>query len=76
MRTGCPLALVDEDAGNGGFKIRDIRDGRSIAWRFCLADATAIAARLNASYPSGSIAPAYDTLVHEAVELRLGGGVV
>lgn len=56
---------VAYDAGNGGYNVVDSRDGRSVAWRYRIADAAAVAASLNASYPPLSIPPAFDTLVFE-----------
>lgn len=52
----------------GGHHVVDMREGLSIAWRECLESAAAVVAHLNACYPAGVPAPAWDSLVHEVRE--------
>lgn len=66
------LALIDTDP-EGGYNVIDTRDGMELAWKSELPDAAAVAASVNAQYPSGAPAPAYDTLVHEIRMERIGG---
>lgn len=61
-----PLALIVEDP-DGGFNVIDTRDGRALAWRSELASVNAIASRINAEYPPGAPAPAWDSLLHELI---------
>jgi hypothetical protein len=70
-----PLALVDRDA-DGGFYVRDSRNGGPIAWRAYLSNAASVACWVNASYPVGSIPPARDTLIFEVASLRIAGELV
>lgn len=68
--------VVAEDPGNGGFNVRDTRDGRVLAWRYALGDVAAIAAALNGRYPAGSVPPAHDSLVFEIALERIEGEAV
>lgn len=67
-----PLALVVADP-DGGFAVVDARDGLAFAWRGHLGDAAAITSYVNAAYPSGTPAPARDSLAHEVAMWRIGG---
>lgn len=66
------LALVAPDP-EGGFSVVDTRDGEALAWRGELLSANDVATYLNSTYPSGSPAPAWDSLVHEIRMYRTGG---
>jgi len=63
--------LIVDDT-EGGFNVCDTRDGQPVAWRSEIGDAAAIASHLNACYPVGAPAPAYDSLVHEVRMERIG----
>ncbi len=56
----------------GGFDVCDTRCGESLAWRGDIRDAAELTSHLNACYPVGAPAPAYDSLVHEVRMLRIG----
>ena len=67
-----PTFQIAVDA-EGGHNVIDMREGFSVAWRGSLEEAAAVAAHLNACYPAGTPAPAWDSLVHEVVMERIGG---
>lgn len=70
--SGVALAVLDVDP-EGGFQIRDSRDGVSLAWRGERGHAYEVAWYLNHAYPAPTLAPAHDSLVHEIVCARVAG---
>ncbi len=70
MALACLRLPVDYDKG---LDVVDCRTGEVLAWRGTPQSAYEVAEQLNATYPPGTVPPAYDTLVHEIVGWRIAG---
>lgn len=67
------LAAIREPTDyDKGLDVVDARTGEVLAWRATWKSANEIATLLNEDY-SETMAPAYDTLVHEIVGWRISG---
>jgi hypothetical protein len=61
---------AEEVNGTTGYDVIDSRTGEALAWRGTATSAAEIVDYLNSTY---EMMPAYDTLVHEIIGLRITG---
>lgn len=73
MQELAEVRAAEEVNGTGGFDVVDSRSGEALAWRGYGSSAYGLAEHLNRAYPPDSIWPAFDTLVHEVIGLRITG---